>query len=196
MWLVWYDTRMIKIGVMGAVGSFSEQAGEYYRNREGYFDSTIVPLVTAEFVLGALSERIIDRAIFPIMNNNGGIVIEAMHAMAKYQFRIETMFEMDIHHMLLVKPGITREMVTDIVSHDQALKQCRGYLDRVWLNAEVMPYKDTAAAAADLANSILSETTAVIASRRASEVYGLAILEASIQDAKINKTTFVVAESI
>lgn len=50
---------MIKIGVMGAVGSFSEQAGEHYRNQEGLFDSMIVPLVTADAVLAALAEKTI-----------------------------------------------------------------------------------------------------------------------------------------
>ena len=58
---------------MGAVGSFSEQAGEHYRNQEGLFDSTIVPLVTADAVLAALAEKAIDKAIFPVMNNNGGL---------------------------------------------------------------------------------------------------------------------------
>ena len=47
---------------MGAVGSFSEQAGEHYRNQEGLFDSMIVPLVTADAVLAALAEKTIDKA--------------------------------------------------------------------------------------------------------------------------------------
>ncbi len=187
---------MIKIGVMGAIGSFSEQAGEHYRNSEGLFDSTIVPLVTAEAVLAALTGKAINKAIFPVMNNNGGLVIEAIHALAKYQCTIETFFAIDVHHMLMVADGVTKDMITTIVSHDQAIKQCRGYLEREWATAEVMPYKDTAAAAADLASGVLSKSTAVIASRRAAEVYGLTILAASIQDAQINKTTFLVAEPI
>jgi prephenate dehydratase len=185
---------MIKIGVMGAVGSFSEQAGELYQNREGLLDSVIVPLVTAEAVLQALSEKTIDKAIFPVMNNNGGIVIEAMHAMAKHTFTIETMFDMDIHHMLLVVPGVSTTDITAVLSHDQAIKQCRHYLEREWRMAEIMPYRDTAQAAADLAHGLLPRSTAVIASRRAADVYGLTILQHSIQDAEINKTTFVVAE--
>ncbi len=184
---------MIKIGVMGAVGSFSEQAGELYRNREGLYASEIVPLVTADAVLRALSEKAIDKAIFPVMNNNGGIVIEAMHAMATYTFTIETMFDMDIHHMLLVQPGVIAADITAVVSHDQALKQCRQYLEREWHTAEIMPYRDTAQAAADLSTGLLPRSTAVIASRRAADVYGLQILQASIEDAQVNKTTFVVA---
>ncbi len=103
---------------MGAVGSFSEQAGEYYKNIEGLESGSIVPLVTAEAVLGALSQKAIVKAIFPVMNNNGGLVIEAIHALAKYQCSIENIFDMDIHHMSLVANDVTKDTVTTIISHD------------------------------------------------------------------------------
>lgn len=184
---------MIRIGVMGAAGSFSEQAGQMYVVDEVLESVQILPCVTAEGVFEALHNMAIDKAIFPIMNNNGGIVIESMQAIGKYTFVIETMFEMDVHHMLLALPGTLLADITTIASHDQALKQCRGYLDRLWGQADIMPYRDTAAAAADLAAGVLGTNTAVVASRRAAELYGLHILESSIQDAVINKTTFMVA---
>lgn len=184
---------MYTIGVMGNRGSFSEQAGERYRAEIGKSDASIIPLTSAENVLGALSRGEIDRGIFPIENSNGGIVLEAVHAMAKYTFGIERMFEFDVHHMLLVKPGVTAAHITTISSHDQALKQCRMYVKRMWPEAEVVPYADTAKAAEDLAAGVLSDTTAVIAPRRCAELYGLDILDESIQDLKFNYTTFVVA---
>jgi prephenate dehydratase len=67
------------------------------------------------------------------------------------------------------------------------------YLKRVWPDADIEPYVDTAKAAEDLAASTLPDTTAVIAPRRCAELYGLSILEESIQDLKFNYTTFVVA---
>jgi prephenate dehydratase len=179
---------IMKIGVMGAKGSFSEQAGESYSPT-----GEIIPLISAENVLRELNEGTIDRGIFPIENSNGGIVIEAVHAMAKYNFSIEKMFELDVHHMLLVKPGITSAHIDTISSHDQALKQCRMYMKRMWGEADVVPYLDTAKAAEDLAAGVLSDSTAVIAPRRCAELYGLEVLEESIQDLKYNYTTFVVA---
>lgn len=179
---------------MGARGSFSEMAGERYRSKNVAITSEIVPLVSAENVLTALEAGEIDRGIFPIENSNGGIVIEAVHAMARHRFAIEEMFELDVHHMLLVKPGMTASHITTIASHDQALKQCRMYLKRSWPDAELMPYADTAKAAADVANGTLPDTTAAIAPRSAAELYGLDILEESIQDLKFNYTVFVVAK--
>ena len=187
-------TDMKKIGVMGARGSFSEKAGETYIESEGITDGEIIPLVSAEAVLAAVEGGSVDRGIFPIENSNGGIVIEAVHAMAKHQFEIERMFEIDVHHMLLVRPGTTASHITTVSSHDQALKQCRMYLKRRWPEAEIIPYADTAKAAEDLSNGTLPDTTAVIAPRRCAEMYGLEILEESIQDLKFNYTTFVVAK--
>jgi len=184
----------VQIGVMGARGSFSEKAGEDFIAAEGLADATIVPLVSAEALLTAVEDEAIDLGIFPIENSNGGIVLEAVYAMAAHQFTIKSMFEFDVHHMLLVQPGTTASEVTTVCSHDQALKQCRMYLKRVWPEAEIEPYADTAKAAEDLGHGTLPATTAVIAPRRCAELYGLEILEESIQDLKFNYTTFVVAE--
>jgi len=183
----------MKIGVMGAKGSFSEKAGEDYIAQNFIENGEIVPLVSAEAVLTALSAGEIDRGVFPIENSNGGIVIEAVHAMAKHQFSIERLFEIDVHHMLLVKPGTKASSITRVSSHDQALKQCRMYLKRAWGDADIEPYADTAKAAQDLGNGTLPPTTAVIAPRRCAELYGLEILDESIQDLKFNYTSFVVA---
>ena len=185
---------IMKIGIMGAVGSFSEQAAEQYlRDFAPTTEATIAALVNAEAVLAAVETGAIEKGIFPIENSNGGIVLEAIHGMAGHRFKIERLFELDVHHMLLVRPGMTAGKITVITSHDQALKQCRMYLRRVWPEVRIEPYADTAAAAKDLAAGTLPETTAVIAPRRCARLYELEILEESIQDLKFNYTTFVVA---
>ena len=182
----------MKIGVMGARGSFSEQAGEKYL-RDNKIVGEVLPLISAENVLSALEAGEINRGVFPIENSNGGIVLEAVYAMAKHRFVVEKMFEIDVHHTLLVKEGVTATHITTISSHDQAIKQCRIYIKRLWPDAEIIPYADTAKAAADLAAGLLPDTTAVIAPRGCASLYGLQILEESIQDMKYNYTTFVVA---
>ncbi len=70
------------------------------------------------------------------------------------------------------------------------------YLKRKWSGVELAEYEDTAKAAADLASGVLPPTTAVIASKRAAELYGLDLIEESVQDLKFNYTSFVVAERI
>lgn len=183
----------MKIGVMGAKGSFSEEAGRTYAAKANLKKFTIVYLVNAENVLSAVENGSIDIGIFPIENSNGGIVIEAVHAMAKHNFTIKKIFEIDVHQNLLVRKGVTADQVKLITSHDQAIKQCRMYLRRIWPKTKVREYEDTAKAAADLASGKLPKTTAVIASRAAAQVYKLDILEESIQDLKFNYTSFIAA---
>jgi prephenate dehydratase len=181
------------IGVMGGQGSFSEEAANYYCQKQNIADYQLEYLITAEKVLNAVSSGEVNLGIFPIENSNGGIVYEAVYAMAKYNFTIQQMFEIDIRHNLLVKPGINPEHINKITSHQQALKQCRMYLKRKWSEVELEEYSDTAEAARALVEGRLPDSTAVIANRVCAELYGLEILEEGIQDLKFNFTTFVVA---
>ena len=186
----------MKIGIMGAKGSFSEEAARTFAQKSAIKKFTLEYLVSAENVLAALEEGVIDIGIFAIENSNGGIVIETVHAMAKHRFKIKKIFEIDVHQNLLVKKGVTADKVKSIVSHDQAIKQCRMYLKRKWPKVKLSEYADTAKAAEDLASGKLPASTAVIASRTAAEVYGLDILEESIQDLKFNYTSFIAAEKL
>lgn len=181
------------IGVSGARGSFSEEAARSYANRYGIKKFSVKYLITVEKVLIALERGEIGLGIFPIENSNGGIVIEAVHAMAKHRFSIKRLFEIDVHQNLLVRRGVTAKKIKQIVSHDQAIKQCRMYLKRRWPKVKIREYSDTAKAAEDLASGALPKTTAVIASRAAATLYKLDILEESIQDLKFNYTSFVAA---
>ena len=185
--------KKMNIGIMGAQGSFSEEAACTYAAKANIKEYGLEYLITAERVLSSLSEGKIDLAIFPIENSNGGIVLEAVHAMAKYSFDIKKIFEIDIHHNLLVTKGTKAGEVKLITSHDQAIKQCRMYLKRAWPKAHIEVYEDTAKAAADLAHGTLPKGTAVIASRAAAKIYQLDILEESIQDLKWNYTSFIAA---
>lgn len=189
--------KTIKIGVMGAKGSFSEEAGRTYAKKHAKLRKfEILYLITAENVLANLEKGAIDIGIFPIENSNGGIVLEAVHAMAKHNFQIKKMFEIDVHHNLLVKNGTKADSIKNIVSHDQAIKQCRMYLKRIWPKVKIGVYMDTAKAAEDLSSGKLPKSTAVIASRNAATTYKLKILDESIQDLKFNYTVFIAAERL
>lgn len=184
----------IEIGVSGNIGSFSEEAANYYAGKNNIKDYKIKYLISVENVLSALKDGKIDKGIFPIENSNGGIVYEAVYAMSKHRFNIEKIFEIDIQHCLLVKNGTTSSQVKKICSHDQALKQCRMYLKRKWSGTELKEYVDTAEAAKDLSSGKLPINTAVVAPKVCAKLYDLEILEEGVQDLKFNFTTFITAE--
>ncbi len=184
---------MVRVGVMGAKGSFTEQAALKYIADNNLTETEMVLLVEINAVLEAVTSDAIDIAVFPIQNSVSGIVESSMHGMSQHIFTITDFFEMEIDQTLLVLPGTTAAQVTEITSQRPALGQCTSYLERVWKDTPITEYVDTAKSAADLANGTLSAGTAVIASPLCAEIYGLEILEPSIQDLKHNMTTFVAA---
>ncbi len=186
--------RSLRIGISGASGSFSEEAARSYTQTADLKDFSLDYLISVENVLAALEKGDIDLGVFPIANSTGGVVTEAGEAVAKHRFNIKKLFGIDIRQNLLAQKGVSKSDITTIVSHDQALKQCRAYLKKNWPKAKIEEYEDTAKAAEDLASGKLSPTTAVIASKTAADIYGLHILDESIQDLTSNFTTFLAAE--
>ena len=188
--------RSLRIGISGAKGSFSEEAAREYAEGASLKDFSLEYLISVENVLASLEKGDIDLGVFPIANSTGGVVTEAEAAVAKHRFAIRKLFGIDIRQNLLAQKGVSQGDITAIVSHDQALKQCRAYLKKNWPKAKVEEYEDTAKAAEDLASGKLPKTTAVIASKTAADVYGLQVLEASIQDLTSNFTTFLAVEPL
>lgn len=184
---------LMKIGIMGAHGSFTEQAALQYVSEQKLEDTTIIPLIEITAVLQAIQSDEVDLVVFPIQNSLSGIVESSMHGMSQHIFTIVDFFELEINQNLLVLPGTTATQINQITSQRPAIGQCSSYLKRAWSDVTISEYVDTATAAADLANGTLSANTAVIASARCAELYKLEILEPSIQDLKHNLTTFVAA---
>ena len=188
--------KAMKIGVMGARGSFSEQAGKTFiaQTNGTYTGAELIYLVSAETVLSQLENGDIDVGVVAFENSNGGFVLETLDALCAHQCRRLDIVEVNVHHQLLAKPGVLPQQITRITSHPQALIQCEQYLKRNWKNVTIDDYADTAKAAEDLAKGILPDTTAAIASLSAANLYGLEVIARSIEDRKFNVTNFLVAE--
>ncbi len=187
--------KKIKVGVAGDIGSFSEQAANEYLQRNNIANYELKYLISTENVLSTLDKEKIDLGIFPIENSNGGIVIESVYAMSKHIFKIKDLFEIPVIHCLLAKPGKKKEDIRTIASHDQALKQCKMYIKRKWEGISLQETEDTAKAAKDLAEGKLPDSTAVLAPESCASLYGLEILEKSVQDLKFNFTSFLAVEN-
>ena len=182
------------IGVSGARGSFSEQAAEEFARKNNLKNNQIKYLISAENTLKALDNKKIDLGIFPIENSNGGVVLEAIYAISRHIFKIKELFEIPVIHCLLAHKNAKRNNIKTIASHDQAIKQCKMYLKRVWPKTALKETSDTAKAAEDLSKNKLPKTTAVIASENCAKLYGLKILEKGVQDLKFNFTSFLAVE--
>jgi prephenate dehydratase len=182
---------MIKIGIQGDVGSFSEQAAHAFIKKQAIEDYDIQYLINSESVLASTDQNTVDFGIFAIENAQGGVVIESIKALANYRCHIHSMFHIMVGQNLLVLPGVTADTITSIHSHQQALRQCREYLSKNFWGCRLVEEEDTAKSAKQLKEGMLSEKSAVIANKSCAELYGLEIIADNIHDLKNNLTLFI-----
>ena len=181
------------IGVSGEDGSFSEEAAMLYVKREG-MQASFAYLIDMDGVLSAITVGDVAIGIFPVVNLQGGLVKPAFHAMGNYLFTVVDEIWLEVNQCLLVRPGTTLNQITTIVSHSQGFLQCEQYLKRKFKTIERRESSNTATAARELAAGRLPPSTAVIASKRAAQIYSLDILAPDIQDRTPNLTAFIVVK--
>jgi chorismate mutase/prephenate dehydratase len=97
--------------------------------------------------------------------------------------------EMPIAHHLLVAPGTEDRSVRKICAHQQALGQCRNWLDLHWPNVEREAVSSNGEAARIAATT---PGVAAVAGDMAAELYGLEKLAEHIEDYPDNTTRFLV----
>jgi len=185
--------KKIKIAVSGSAGSFSEEAGRWYLQREG-LDGEIFYAINPAGVFVALDSGEVDMGLYPVVNSRGGLVIDSYVAMGKNNFELIDNVVIEVQQCLMVLPGVKKEEITQFASHPQAFAQCDRYLLNNFPNIQHLNWDDTAKAAEDLARGSLPRTTGVIASALAAKNNGLEILEKGIQDARPNLTTFLIVK--
>ncbi|RMF10097.1 MAG: prephenate dehydratase [Candidatus Neomarinimicrobiota bacterium] len=182
---------MIHIGIQGAKGSFSEEAAWVFARNHGLEPVTLDYLISSEAVLAAVEQATVDYGIFAMENAQGGVVIESVAALAHHRCEIVEMFHIDVRQNLLALPGVFLGDITEIYSHQQALRQCKEYLAEHFWARPLIETEDTARAAEDLRNGTLPRTAAVIASRTCAELYDLNVVAEDIHDLKHNLTLFL-----
>jgi prephenate dehydratase len=101
------------------------------------------------------------------------------------------MFHIPITQNLLGLAGMHVGDVTEIHSHQQALRQCKDYLSEHFWTRPLIEEDDTAEAARRLSEGKLPKTAGVIANKACADLYGLEILQDSIHDLKHNLTLFL-----
>ncbi|MBT3539281.1 chorismate mutase [Candidatus Parcubacteria bacterium] len=183
-----------KISVSGEAGSFSEEAGLLYAQRQGLENPEIVFSIDMEGVLKSVTIGEAEYGVFPVVNSRGGLVQTAFEAMGKYNFSLVDELWFEVYQCLMVSPGVEKKEITNITTHPQAISQCERYIKREFPNAKLNDWEDTAKAAKDLAEGLLSRDTAVIAPARSAQIYKLDLLDKGIQDNHPNLTTFIVVK--
>ncbi len=181
----------MNMGVLGPKGSYSEKAAKQWITEQKSKNK-----VSLEYyndipdTISAIVDRIVDIGVVPIENSIEGSVGITLDMLLENDLNIIGEIVVPIEHCLLSKGSISNIRV--ILSHPQALAQCRQFIKTNFENTDIRTTGSTSHAA-KLANEF--EEMAAIASRESAQMYGLDILIPNIQDRKENHTRFIVIEA-
>jgi prephenate dehydratase len=174
----------LKVAFQGVPGAYGEMAALQVSS-----SATPMGLPTFHEVLEAVVSERVDLGVIPVENSLAGTVYQALDLLPETDLHITGEVIQRVNHHLLALPGVKLEAIKRVHSHPQALAQCDGFLAGRHLTP--VPAFDTAGAAQELLERGATDE-AVIASKRAGELYGLEVLAAGIEDEAFNFTRFLV----
>lgn len=182
---------MINIGYMGIAGSFSDVAAHDIVKNMGYEDVQYFPLVCSQNILEKLREGSIEYGVLGVENSSAGPVAEFVEAFAGVNYDVLTEYVLPIHHCLFkLNADIPMDHLTTVASHQQAFTQTKGTRAVHFPSLKEHEVDDTALGAEWLASGRLPDTTAVICSRIAGDMWNLDLIAENIEDSATNRTTF------
>jgi prephenate dehydratase len=164
-------------------------ANSHLACREAFPDMEAVACPTFEDALQAVKSGEARLAMIPIENSVAGRVADIHHLLPQADLYIVGEHFLRVRHQLMAGPGATVKTIKRVLSHTQALGQCRRKL--IELGLKPVPEADTAGSAR-MVSEANDPALAAIASSLAAEIYGLEILVPDIEDEMHNTTRFVV----
>ncbi|PIA57807.1 hypothetical protein AQUCO_00500019v1 [Aquilegia coerulea] len=178
------DSSKVRVAYKGAPGAFSESAA-----RKAYPMCETVPCDQFEAAFKAVELWLVNKAVLPIESSVGGSVHRNYDLLLRHRLHIVGEVQLAVHHCLLALPGVRKEELKRVLSHPQALAQCKISLSKLDVVKESVD--DTAGAAQFVVTNNIRDTGA-IASSRAAEIYGLNILAERVEDDSDNITRFLI----
>lgn len=176
----------VRVAFQGEPGAYSEEAVVQL-----FGEVETLPCAALPQAFDAVASGRADRGVVPIENSQAGSINETYDLLLAHDLVITGELDLRVRHCLLALPGEAREGITRVYSHPQALAQCEAFLTH--LGAELVPSYDTAGSAKMIHDRRLTGSAA-IASRRAAQIYGLAILAEGIETNASNFTRFIVLD--
>ncbi|HVU24409.1 MAG TPA: prephenate dehydratase, partial [Opitutus sp.] len=128
-----------------------------------------------------------DYAVIPIENSTEGSVRDALDLFVESDLKIVAQIYLEIAHALISNSPL--EEITKVYSKDQALAQCRHWLQRHLSHAQQVDCASTARAV-QIAKE--EKGAAAVAGELAAAAYGVPVVAKNIQDKMDNTTRFFV----
>ena len=173
------------VGFQGEHGAFSEEAIV----RKFGARARPVPFQSLREAFDSVMKLEADLAVVPVENSLEGGVTETYDLLLTSELKITGEIKVRIRHCLISKPEASLVEIATVLSHPQALAQCRNNLAKLGLKAQ--QFYDTAGSVKFIADST-DVSLAAIASEYSARVYGMKVLRRSMEDSKSNYTRFLI----
>ena len=174
----------MRVAFLGPEGTFTQAA--VYRNF-GHAVET-VPLGAIDEVFREVEAGAAHFGVVPIENSTEGVINHTLDMFINSPLKICSEVELRIHHFLLGNMKGLDE-VKRVEAHQQALAQCREWLDANLPGVPRQPVSSNAEAARHAAEE---EGVAAIAGDTAAGIYQLNVIVGNIEDEPDNTTRFLV----
>lgn len=180
------ERSKVRVVFQGVEGAYSQAAMKQYFND----DITSFHVEQWRDAMEAIAEGSADFAVLPIENSTAGSVSDMYDLLVEFENYIVGEQIIRCEHKLLGLPGAQLSDIRRVYSHQQALSQCKPYLEehRDW---KKIPLENTAVAAKRVADE-QDVSQAAIASSFASDYFGLKVLADKIYVNEANSTRFII----
>jgi len=174
----------LKVAYFGPEGTYTHAATLKHFGHA----ALLTPVVTIDLVFREVESGAANYGVVPIENSTEGVVSHTLDRFLVSSLQIVGEVDLPVRHNLLSREKGLSD-IRKVYSHQQSLGQCRSWLDQHLPGVRQEAVSSNAEAARRAAEE---PGTAAIASEAAAEIYGLAILEAGIQDSADNTTRFLI----
>jgi len=178
--------KVLKISFQGALGSYSHQASTKF-----FEDPLVIPCDSFEEAIETVRKGKADKAILPVDNSTYGRVADIHSLLPASKLFITAEYFLPVDICMLGTKSSSLKTVTTATSHPVLLGQCKKFLKIN--NIKPISGYDTAGSAR-LISEENNQFKGALASKIASKIYGLKVLQANVQDNKDNTTRFLVME--
>ena len=177
-----------KVAYLGPAGTFTHAAASKHF---GQFVAA-QPLDTIADIFKAITSGQSDYGVVPVENSTEGMVTHTLDQFLNADIYIVGEIQLRIQHCLLSssnKEQGSGYAIEKIYAHQQALAQCRSWLDSHYPHVERIAVNSNAKAA----QFVVGKTdSAAIASQASASIYKLSVLAENIEDQPDNSTRFLI----
>ena len=181
-----------RVAIQGYSGCFHEEAARIFYTAFDGSAPDIVECATFDGLYKALDTGKADAAIMAIENTVSGGLLPNFELLRKYNVKIKGEVFLRIQQNLMALPGQKIEDIKEVRTHYMAINQTRPFFQS-YPHIRLVESEDTAKSAADVASQKLMGVGAV-ASLFAAKLYGLEVLQESIETYKQNFTRFLILD--